>query len=414
MNLKDAAKIGYSNFKKHKVRTLLSVLGIVVGILSVTLIVSLGQGVKGYITSEVNQFGSDIIDIAIKIPGKGNIGTVTSMAQGITITSLKSEDFEAMERFDFVVTQASYNASQVWASYRNNENRSFLIASGANYLEVDKQAKVEKGRFFTEAEDKGVKKVAVIGSNTKEELFGNEEAIGKNIKIKGRSFRVIGVMQERGQVGGFNFDNLIGIPLKTGQKLIMGIDHVTEGLVKVKPGTDMDLAVSRIESLLRRRHDITDPDKDDFQVISMEEAAEIASTVTNALNILLILLASISLLVGGIGVMNTMLVSMSERIREIGLRKAFGGKDKDILNQFLVESVLLTTIGGSIGIFLGFGFTLLASFIAYYFGAGWAITFPVGGFLIALLVSILTGLIFGIYPAKKASQLDPIEAIREE
>ncbi|MFW6282706.1 MAG: ABC transporter permease [Minisyncoccales bacterium] len=414
MNLKDAAKTGYSNFKKHKVRTLLSILGIVVGILSVTLIVSLGQGVKGYVTSQVNAFGNDIIDVAIKVPGKGNVGTLTSMAQGINITSLKREDFEAIEKFDFVEAQASYNVSQDWASYKNKENRSFLIASGADYLKVDRQAKIDKGRFFTEAEDKGAKRVAVIGSNTKEELFGEEDPIGKNIRIKGKSFKVIGIMKERGQVGGFNFDNLIGIPLKTGQKIIMGTDHVTEGLVKVKSGTNMDLAVSRIESLLRRRHNISDPDKDDFQVISMEEAAEIASVVTNALNLLLILLAGISLLVGGIGVMNTQLLSMSERIREIGLRKAFGAKDRDILIQFLVESVLLTTIGGIIGIFLGLILTLTASLLAYYFGAGWSITFPVLGFLIALLVSVLTGIIFGIYPAQKASRLDPIEAIKEE
>ena len=414
MKLKDAVKIAYSNFKKHKLRTLLSVLGIVVGILSVTMIVSFGQGLKGFVSSQVSAFGDDIIDVVVKVPGKSNFGTVTSMAQGVTITTLTSDDFEAMEEFDFVESQTSYNGTQEWVTYRNEENRSFLIASGADYINIDKQAKIAEGRFFTESEDKGVKKVAVIGSNTKEELFGNEQAVGKNIKIRGKSFKVVGVMQERGQIGGFNFDNLVGIPLKTGQKLVMGIDHVTEGLVKIKPGTDSALAVSRIENLLRRRHNITDPDKDDFQVMSMEEAAEIADTVTNALNLLLVFLASISLLVGGIGVMNTMLVSMSERIREIGLRKAFGAKDSDILNQFLVESILLTTIGGSIGIFLGFILTLLGSLVAYSVGAEWGVTFPIGGFLIALMVSVLTGLIFGVYPAQKASQLDPIEAIREE
>ncbi len=414
MKLKDAVKIAYSNFKKHKLRTLLSVLGIVVGILSVTMIVSFGQGLKGFVSSQVSAFGDDIIDVVVKVPGKSNFGTVTSMAQGVTITTLTSDDFEAMEEFDFVESQTSYNGTQEWVTYRNEENRSFLIASGADYINIDKQAKIAEGRFFTESEDKGVKKVAVIGSNTKEELFGNEQAVGKNIKIRGKSFKVVGVMQERGQIGGFNFDNLVGIPLKTGQKLVMGIDHVTEGLVKIKPGTDSALAVSRIENLLRRRHNITDPDKDDFQVMSMEEAAEIADTVTNALNLLLVFLASISLLVGGIGVMNTMLVSMSERIREIGLRKAFGAKDSDILNQFLVESILLTTIGGSIGIFLGLVLTLLGSLVAYSVGAEWGVTFPIGGFLIALMVSVLTGLIFGVYPAQKASQLDPIEAIREE
>lgn len=409
-----SVKIALANFKRHKVRTFLSILGIVIGIVSVTMILSLGRGVKSYVTGQISAFGTDIIDVATKVPGKGTLGTMRSMVKGITITSLKKEDFEAMENFDFVTAQTSYAFGKSWTSYKEEENNAFLFATTHQYINIDKQAKIAEGRFYNQREQKAAQKVVVLGPEVRQNLFGEQSALGKEIKIKGKTFKVIGVFQERGQVAGFNFDNLAAVPLKTGQKFLLGIDHVVEGLVKVKPNTDMPVAVSRIESLLRRRHNISDPSKDDFQVMSMNEALEIAQSVTGALSLLLIFLASISLMVGGIGIMNIMLVSLSERIREVGLRKAVGATDRNILSQFLVESTLLTSIGGTIGVMLGLGFTVSAGFIVQSLGMGWEISFPLLGVILALSVSIVTGLMFGLYPARKAAQLDPIDAIREE
>jgi len=282
------------------------------------------------------------------------------------------------------------------------------------YIDIDQQEKIATGRFYTEQEENSFQKVVVLGKDVKEHLFGEQLAVGKSIKIKGESFKVIGVLQKRGQMAGFNYDDLAFIPLQTGLRIILGVDHVMEGLVRIKPDTDMSVAVSRIESLLRRRHGISDPEKDDFQVMSMDQVVEIAGDVTTALNILLILLAGISLLVGGIDIMDIMLASLSERMKEVGLRKAVGATDKDILHQFLVESALLTGIGGIIGIILAFVFTLGLGFVIQKLGVEWEITFPLQGAIFALLVSVGLGFLFGLYPARKAAKLEPIKAIREE
>jgi putative ABC transport system permease protein len=414
MSFKDALQIALANFRRHKVRTFLSVLGIIVGIFSLSLIVSFGQSVKDFIMSEVNAFGPNIVDITTKVPGKGMMGTAVSIAQGTEVTTLKREDFEAMKKFDFVESQASFTMGQVWTRYQNEENQVYLLASGSHYHEIDKQLKIQTGRFFIENEDKGFKKVAVIGSEVKEKFFGDEKALGKKIKIKDYNFKVVGTLQERGEMMGFNFDDLILVPLRTGQRMLFGVDYVREGVVELKSGTNVDLAVERLESFLRRRHNITDPAKDDFMVVSSKEAMEIAGTVTNALNILLVVLAGISLLVGGIGVMNVMLASLSERIREVGLRKAVGAKDGDIMKQFLTESMVLTAIGGAVGVFLAVFLTLLIGLIVAQLGMDWSVSFSFVGLIFALIMSLALGIVFGFYPARKAAGLDPIEAIREE
>lgn len=389
-------------------------LGIVIGILAVAMILSLGQGVKSYVTSQVTSFGTNIIDVATRVPGKGTMGTMTSMVQGITITTLKKSDFKAIERFEFVEETTCYTFSQGWTSYKDQENNSYFFATTPSYIDIDQQAEMKKGRFFNEREQRGAQKVAVLGSEAKSDLFGEKPAVGKEIKIKGKTFKVVGTLQKRGQIAGFNFDNMVAVPLKTGQKVLLGVDYVMEGLAKVKPDTNMRVATERITSLMRRRHNINDPAKDDFMVMSMNEALEIAQQITGALSLLLTFLASISLLVGGVGIMNIMLVSLSERIREVGLRKAVGARDQDIFRQFLVESTLLTTTGGLIGIFLALWFTLTAGSVVQGLGIKWQISFPVAGVLIALAVSVGTGLLFGLYPARKAAHLDPIEAIRHE
>lgn len=414
MSLRSAIHIALANFRRHKMRTVLSSLGIIIGILSVSLIITFGKGVKSFVLSQVTSFGTDIIDITTKIPSKGTFGTAASMVQGIKVTTLKTADLEAAEDFSFVTGQAGFAAGQAWATHQGEEANAFIFATGYQYINIDQQSKLKKGRFFNYSEQKGLSKILILGSEIKENLFGDQDALGKKVKVQDHTFKVIGVLASRGQVSGFNLDTMIMLPVTTGQKLLLGIDYINEGLIQVKPGTNMELAVSRLEALLRRRHKINDPTKDDFLIMSLDEALEIAQDVSTALNFLLIFLASISLLVGGIGIMNIMLVSLSERIREVGLRKAIGANDNDILKQFLIESTLLTSFGGLLGISLAFSLTLIVKVGAQAAGLEWPLSFPIGGFLIVFFVSILVGVLFGIYPARKAAQLDPIEAIRHE
>ena len=415
MKITESTKIALSNFKRHKIRTGLSMLGIIIGILAVSMILSLGRGVEAYVNEQVTSFGSDLVTISTQVPGKGTMGSLTSMVKGTTVTTLKEGDFRAVESsFDFVESTTCYTFSQVWVTHQGQENNSYLVAATPEYIDIDQQANLAEGRFYNEREHKGNQKVAVLGSQAKVNLFGKSSALGKSIKVKGDNYKVVGVLEERGQMAGFDYDNMISIPLNTAQNTLLGIDYVNEGLLKMKPGTDMSIATQRMSSLMRRRHDIKDPDKDDFQVMSMEEAAAVADQVTDAISLLLTFLASISLLVGGVGIMNIMLVSLSERIKEVGLRKAVGAKDKDIFRQFLVESTLLTAAGGIIGIFLALIFTLGAGLIIQLLGIGWQVSFPLTGVLVALAVSVAVGLLFGLYPARKAAELDPIEAIREE
>ncbi|MEF8847212.1 MAG: ABC transporter permease, partial [Candidatus Paceibacterota bacterium] len=251
MHISESIKIALSNFKRHKIRTGLSMLGIIIGILAVSMILSLGRGVKGYVNEQVTSFGTNLVTVATQVPGKGAMGSLTSMVKGTTITTLKQEDFEAIEKgFNFVEGQTCYTFSQVWTTYQGKENNAYLFAATPEYINIDQQAKIKTGRFYNEREEKANQKVVVLGTTAKENLFGGKSALGKTIKIREKGFKVIGVMEERGQMGTFNYDNMIATPLSTAQNTILGIDYVNEGMIKVKPETNMSLATQRITSLM--------------------------------------------------------------------------------------------------------------------------------------------------------------------
>lgn len=274
---------------------------------------------------------------------------------------------------------------------------------------------VSEGSFFTEEDVKGRADVVVIGSKVKEELFGSGEALGKKIKIKNRSLRVVGVLAKKGQVSFFNFDEAALIPYTTAQQYIFGIKYFHRFIVEAEEETAIAQTVGDIERTLRNEHDITNPDKDDFFVETQADLAARLSTVTDVLTLFLVSVAAISLVVGGIGIMNIMLVSVTERTREIGLRKALGATNGNILTQFLLEAIMLTGVGGAIGIFLGAAFAFIASVVlTRVFELAWVFTLPLSAVAIGVAVATGVGLVFGIYPARQASRKSPMEALRYE
>jgi len=254
-----------------------------------------------------------------------------------------------------------------------------------------------------------------LGSKVKEELFGSSDAINRIIKIKGKNFRVVGILPKKGSGSLVNFDDSAFAPYTTVQENLLGIKYFNRIVVEIDSEENVDRTVSDIEITIRNLHDITDPEKDDFYIETQEDMVESVSMVTGVLTLFLASVAAISLLVGGVGIMNIMLVSVTERTREIGLRKAVGATGKDILMQFLLEATMLTSIGGFIGIFLGASLGFLISLaITKFAGLNWGFSFPFGPALLGLGVAALIGLIFGIYPARQASKKSPIEALRYE
>ncbi len=283
------------------------------------------------------------------------------------------------------------------------------------YFDVE-GGELEKGRFFNEDEERSLSKVVIIGSQVKQELFGESEALGQRMKIKKHSFQVIGIMEERGTVAFQNFDEKILAPIKTVQKLIAGVNHVSMARIKIDSPDNVERAIEDIKITLRDRHDISDQSgkNDDFTVRSAAQALDMITTITDALKYFLAAMAALSLLVGGIGIMNIMLVSVTERTREIGLRKAVGASNLNIMNQFLLEAVTVTLLGGLIGMLGGTLVSFVVAVVANYLGYDWNFLVSILSIVLAIGVSTVVGLVFGLYPARKASKLEPVEALRYE
>ena len=417
-------KLALRNLYGNKARTALSLLGIVIGVTSVILILSLGNGLRGFVVAQVESFGTDIVEIEVKVPQTSQISSqnVASMAGGMQITTLNMEDMEEVAKLPNLGDWYGGILGQQIASYEGENEQTFIFGVSAGMMAADSGAELEKGSFFLEEDDRDLKQVVVLGSKTKELFFPNEEAVGKSIKVGKKKFKVIGVMKERSSAGGFDFNKILYIPVRTLQKKIMGIDHIQFAIFKVNDMDKADQTMEEMRAIMRDRHDIeydNEKDKkdgieDDFAVISIAEAKEILDKVFNVINYLLLALASISLVVGGVGIMNVMYVAVTERTREIGLRKAVGARNRDILWQFIFESIFLTFIGGVVGVVLGI---ILSGVATYAISAyDWGVVFDVSkrSVLLAVGFSMVTGLVFGFYPAKRASQLTPAEAIRKE
>lgn len=283
----------------------------------------------------------------------------------------------------------------------------------ASYPEVN-SVQVDTGRFFTEEEDQGLSRVVVLGYDLATILFGTEDPLGKNIKIGQLNFKVVGVMKKLGMQMFMNLDEMAYVPLRTAQKMLLGIDHILYMSLKMKDKNKLYSTRYQLERLLRKNHDIKDPTKDDFAIRTMDEAMKIIDTVTGGISLLLLAIAAISLLVGGVGIMNVMYVTVTERTREIGLKKSIGAPEHIILAEFMIEAVMITLLGGFLGIGGGIFVSWLVSVVAGLFSFQWPFIIALNGVFLALAISGGIGLIFGYAPARKAAQLNPIEALRYE
>lgn len=409
-----AVKLALTNLTYNKLRTFLSIMGIVVGVMAVILVLSAGLGVKKYVLSQMEGYGDDVIDVQVKVPdvSKTSAANAGGIGFGAAITTLKIKDIETLAKMDNVMGWYAIAMEQQTVSYQSENKRSFILGTTADYYKFDTLTKIDQGQFFTDEDDKSLSQVIVLGSKVKEDLFGQSEAVGQHVKIKGKSYKVIGVLQSRGSTGFFDFDTLAYIPLRTMQKKIQGIDYITEAVLKVNDANKADQIAAEMNFEMRRLHDISDPNKDDFAVTTMKEARDMISKVFSTLNFLLILLTSVSLIVGGVGITNVMYVAVAERTSEIGLRKAVGASAANIRHQFLFEAVVITFLGAVIGIILSAGLLILLSQIAAQMGYNLGTVISMPAIFLSAGFSVITGVVFGYYPAKKASKLTPMEALR--
>jgi putative ABC transport system permease protein len=410
MILKYSIKTAVNGLKTHKSRSALTILGIVIGVTSIILVMSLGAGAQDLILGQVKGLGATTVTV---IPGKISFGP--SQAASTMNDSLKEKDLNLI-RMKANVPNATYVMPMVVGSgqavYGSNVYQVAVFGSGEKVPEIFSIIP-DDGYFFSEDDVRSRSAVVVIGYKVKQRLFENDEAVGQKIRIKNNTFKVVGVLPEKGSSS--SFDDTVFMPYTTTQQYITGTKYYSRIVVTADTEANLKSTVNDVTNTLRDSHNITDPDKDDFSVVTSADIAKTLGTVTSALTAFLAAVAAISLIVGGIGIMNIMLVSVTERTKEIGLRKALGATDGDIQTQFLLEAVILTALGGVIGIILGSGLAYIISLLITKFaGLDWQYIFPISAAVLGIVVSSLVGLVFGIYPARQAAKKSPMEALRYE
>lgn len=396
----------YTALSANKVRSGLTMLGIIIGISSVIVLVSIGQGAQGSIEESIQTIGSNLIMIT---PGtQRGVGTQVSSGRGSSRT-LTEEDAEAISELSLVKAVAPEISSRYQVTSKGKNTNTSVVGTTASYTSV-KNVEMGEGSFITDQHVKNLSKVAVIGPDVQEDLFDEgTDPIGQTIKINGIQFKIIGITEEKGGTGMGSQDNMIFIPLSSAQKFLAGSSYLSTINVEAIDSNSMDTAQEEIEELLLERHNITNADLADFTIMNQTDIIDAASSVTETFTILLAAVASISLVVGGIGIMNMMLTTVTERTKEIGLRKAIGAKKKDINRQFIIEAMMLTFIGGVIGVAIGW----IISFVVSQLGITQT-KVSVSSVVLAFGVSAIIGIVFGYYPAKRAARLNPIDALKYE
>ena len=396
-----------------KWRSFLTVLGVIIGVASVIIVMAIGASAQALILDQVMGIGSNLVGV---LPGGSEEKGPPATVFGAVITTLKHDDLKALlskKNVPDAINGSGYVTGSAVAKYQENSFAVTYQGVSSDLPNVE-NVKVAEGRFFMPEEETNLARVVVLGADRVIDFFPNADPIGKTLTIKNQNFTVVGVLEKKGSSTFSNSDQNIFVPLFTAQKLMLGIDYLNFIRIKVGDAQNVERATADIKTTLRQRHNIKDPSDDDFSVRNTAQALSVLTNVTDVLKYFLTSIAAISLLVGGVGVMNIMLVVVNQRIREIGLRKAVGARNQHIIWQFLIEAVFITLVGGILGILVGILIAYLAAVIIQYLGNNWKFIITWQSIVVATSVTFLVGIVFGMYPARKASQVSPMEALRYE
>ncbi len=403
--LNESIKMALQGMLGNKLRTMLTLLGIIIGVGAVIAMVSLGFGMKENIANNISKLGSNLL--MIQSGGRTASGARIASGEGAKLTY---EDMQAIEKQIDGISGISASVNSSYQLVAGNQNSTSRVEGTTPSASEVSALEVEEGRFITDRDMNSRSRVAVVGTTIVENLYPDGDPIGKTLRINKAPFQIVGVLKSKGTSGmGQDQDDIVYIPLTTAQNRMMGITHVHRITIAAEDENTINDVQAEVEQLLRTRHKIKEGGDDDFTVRNMAAIMETMMETANNITLLLGCIAAISLLVGGIGIMNIMLVSVTERTREIGIRKALGATYRDILLQFLIEAMVIGIVGGSMGVVVG----VAASYVISTF-AGWNTVISVGAIVIAVVFSVGIGLFFGIYPARKAALLDPIDALRYE
>lgn len=405
MSIWESVSVAFESLLANKMRTALTMLGVIIGVSAVITMLAIAGGAKNQMMSNIQQMGTNVLIIRSgQTSQRGIMGGFGSSQ------TLKMDDVTAIKKECRSVENATAEVSMpAQVKYLNQNTNTTILGTTPAYLSV-RNYKVDKGRFFSESDVRSSRKVAVIGPTAATNLFGKTSPIGKRVRIKGIPFDIIGITTVKGTAGSFGDpDDQFFIPITTAMRRVFGIDYVRNIDVQAKSMDLMDQASQEVEKALRKSHRLHEDTDNDFDIRSQAEIMQMANQAAGIFTLLLGGIASVSLLVGGIGIMNIMLVSVTERTREIGIRMALGARRRDIQSQFLVEALALSLMGGIIGTLLG----MLASF-AISSASGWKASVSMPSIVLSFGFAALIGIFFGLYPARKASRLDPIEALRYE
>ena len=401
---KESFLMAWASLIDNKMRSILTMLGIIIGVAAVIALVSIGNGVKQDIQNSISSLGSNLLMV---MPGAPRTPGVRP-SQG-SMKSLKVSDYQAISKLDGVKAASPYTANSYVTIYQSKNWTTTVSGVSSNFQDVNNWTMAE-GRFISSKNVENRERVAVVGQTVVKNLFAGEDPVGKEIRVKNIPFRVIGVLNSKGNgTMGNDQDDVIFIPYTTAMERVEGVDYLRMVYVVASDDNGIDRLQSDIENLLRVRHSIKDTNLDDFNIQNMKSIMETMEQTTGTLTLFLGAVAAISLVVGGIGIMNIMLVSVTERTREIGIRKALGATYFVIVTQFLIEAVVISLMGGLIGIALGIGASKLIGL-----ASGMSTVISVPTIVLSFAFSMAIGLVFGIYPARKAAKLNPIDALHYE
>jgi putative ABC transport system permease protein len=388
----------------NKLRSFLTMLGVIIGVGAVIIAIAIGQGSRAAVAEAIGKLGTNVLTV---FPGQQRTGGV-AMGSG-TVVSMKLEDADAILKECPSVSNVAPSVNRsAQVKYSNKNSNTTIQGTGQDYPTISNHP-IDQGRFFTAQEVKSLRRVAVIGSTTAKDLFDRQSPIGKTISVKGTGFVVVGLLKEKGGQGFRNPDDAVYVPVTTAMRRLFGMENVQTITCQARSESLMNRAQDEIDALLRKRHKISQNGIADFRIFNQADLAATQNAQQDTFSSLIGGMAIVSLLVGGIGIMNIMLVSVTERTREIGVRKAIGAKRSNILTQFLLEALFLSLVGGLIGVGFGVGG---ATFVGS--ANNWTIVIEVPTVVLAFSFSALVGIFFGFYPALKASKLNPIEALRYE